>query len=77
MMDAFVNGHRNSKVGIPRADVHTLTVSYVIRILRDCAPDDSVIYFVDSIVSKDVTSDLIIGLPSIKYIHGSDHIVTQ
>ena len=41
MMDAFVNGHR-TKVGMPRADVNTLTVSYVIRTLRDCAPDDAV-----------------------------------
>ena len=39
-MDAFVNGQR-TKVGMPRADVNTLTVSYV-RTLRDCAPDDAV-----------------------------------
>jgi hypothetical protein len=36
LKDAFVNGHR-TKVGMPRADVNTLTVSYVIRTLRDCA----------------------------------------
>ena len=39
-MDAFVNGQR-TKVGMPRADVNTLTVSYVIR-TRDCSPDDAV-----------------------------------
>ena len=41
LMDAFVNGQR-TKVGMPRADVNTLTVSYVIRTLRDCAQDDAV-----------------------------------
>jgi len=41
LRDAFVNGQR-TKVGMPRADVNTLTVGYVIRTLRDCAPDDSV-----------------------------------
>ena len=41
LMDAFVNGHR-TKVGMPRADVNTLTVLYFIRTFRDCAPDDSV-----------------------------------
>ena len=40
-MDAFVNSHR-TKVGMPRADVNTLRVSYVIRTLSDCAPDDAV-----------------------------------
>ena len=41
LMDAFVNGQR-TKVGMPRADVNTLTVSYVIQTLRDCATDDDV-----------------------------------
>jgi len=41
LMDAFVNGQR-TKVGMPRADVNTLMVGYVIKTLRDCAPDDSV-----------------------------------
>ena len=41
LIDAFVNGHR-TKVGMPRTDVDTLTASYVIRTLRDCAPDESV-----------------------------------
>ena len=41
LMDAFVNGLRTN-VGMPRDDVNTLTVSYVIRTLRDCAPDDAV-----------------------------------
>ena len=52
-MDAFVNGHR-TKVGMPRADVNTLTVGYVIRTLRDCAPDDSVTsdHFVRNLINK-------------------------
>ena len=41
LMDAFVNGHR-TKVGMPRDDVHTLTTPYVVKTLRECAPDDSV-----------------------------------
>ena len=41
LMNAFVNGQR-TKVGMPRADVNTLTVLYVIRTPRDCAPDDAV-----------------------------------
>ena len=27
---------------MPRADVHTLTIPYVVKTLRECAPDDSV-----------------------------------
>ena len=41
LMDAFVNGHR-TKVGMPRADVYTLTIPYVVKSLHECAPDDSV-----------------------------------
>ena len=29
-------------MGMPRADVHTLTIPYVVKTLRECAPDDSV-----------------------------------
>ena len=55
LMDAFVNGHR-TKVDIPRTDVNTLTVSYVIRIHRDCAPVTSdynkKINFVGNLINK-------------------------
>ena len=30
LMDAFVNGHR-TKVGMPRVEVHTLTIPYVVK----------------------------------------------
>ena len=38
---AFVNSHR-TKVGMPRADVHTLTIPYIVITPSECAPDDFV-----------------------------------
>jgi len=63
-MDVFVNSHRK-KVGMPRADVNTLTVSYVIRTLRDCAPDDSVTSDYNKIVINRPTLILLIWITPI------------
>ena len=41
LMDTFINGHR-TKMDMPRADINSLTLSYVIKTLRGCAPDDVV-----------------------------------